>query len=315
MPRKSWIDRVVETGDWSEGEKKAARALRKSAALISQNTGDAEPVDTGEATATLAEAYEHYRERGGNRALSSELLAHLGPTPIDQIDREVLIAAARELYPRSTQDERARLVYDPVDEIIGIGFSTSPASPPPVSGLVRRNPGPHKSWAEQRAEYERERAEFYAQTARVGALMRALAAGDWKRVRELQREMGFFISEGEEERRRELDRAARYDPRNWAAVSNFKPPSDPPDPPPDTSRAPAASSEQWWRFKHHALLTALHRPSGDHLRFGPPKRRIDPVNPYYGYEATIGRPRKANKLSDAEKQKRYRERQKARKLK
>jgi hypothetical protein len=137
MPKKSWVDKAVESGDWAEAENKAKKALRKSGAkiLAQRATRDApetirrfgglepdapEPADTSddpvqeyvedvpdedvdilpsddqEAALTpadrrpvvaLAKVYADYRERGGNRVLEQRVLAYLGSTNIEDIDR------------------------------------------------------------------------------------------------------------------------------------------------------------------------------------------------------------------------------------
>jgi hypothetical protein len=55
MPKKSWIDKAAETGDWSQAEQKAAKALRKSSAEILQaaDDTDADGADAEEAEAEV----------------------------------------------------------------------------------------------------------------------------------------------------------------------------------------------------------------------------------------------------------------------
>jgi hypothetical protein len=69
------------------------------------------------------------------------------------------------------------------------------------------------------------------------------------------------------------------------------------------------STAEQWRYRHRGQVQKLH---GTNMRFGPPpKRRKDEPRYYVGYEpGKVGRPRKAEKPSNAEKQRRYRQRKK-----
>src|SRR5262245_54926309 len=144
MGRKSWVDRAVATGDWSEGEKKARKHLRESNiktllarggrveneeavdnyfrdAFSARPHDECPPPKVAEVVViTLARAYETYQARGGNRALPEHVLKELGETPVEHLDRAIVEEAARKLYPGLSDAERAELVYDPIDEIIGL---------------------------------------------------------------------------------------------------------------------------------------------------------------------------------------------------
>src|SRR5262245_28210090 len=223
---------------FGEGEEPNAMlgldALDRVEELVEDENDDALPSDEEEGAltatdtqpvVTLSMAYDAYLARGGNRRLPGPALAHLGSRDVTQIDRATVIAAALKLYPKHSPQERAELLYDPLSEVLGGNLKA--LAPAPVSNLVRRNPGPHKSWAEQRAEYERERAEYYDRLEKIWDMMEALAVGDYALARKLGWK-GERISE-EEQRRR----WAEYDNRmgrhggTWARVSNFQLPSSP----------------------------------------------------------------------------------------
>src|SRR5262245_28686739 len=120
MGRKSWVDRAVATGDWSQGEKKARKHLRKSNRqilerqryydrerekgideLLARAAGEKAERAVEERLAsetiviTLARAYETYQARGGNRALPERVLKELGETPVGDIDRATVEEVAR----------------------------------------------------------------------------------------------------------------------------------------------------------------------------------------------------------------------------
>src|SRR5262249_660892 len=104
--------------DWGLAEARAKRELRKSGAVI-RGEGTTLDKDREELVITLVEAYEAYREAGGNRTLPPRVLAALGEVDIDLIARAFLLAAATKICPRCTEAERAGLVIDPVAEIVG----------------------------------------------------------------------------------------------------------------------------------------------------------------------------------------------------
>ena len=135
MGRKGWVDRAVATGDWAQAESKARSHLRKSnIETLYLNRYPGRP-DKGEKALdgkrekaekraiTLAKAYKKYQKRGGNRSLPDRILAKFGQTRIDSLDRATLREATRKLYPKLSEAERAELVYDPIDEIVGLDRS------------------------------------------------------------------------------------------------------------------------------------------------------------------------------------------------
>jgi hypothetical protein len=73
------------------------------------------------------------------------------------------------------------------------------------------------------------------------------------------------------------------------------------------------SLETWWYYRHRGVLSGLWQ-NGRRLKFGHPQKAPTPpqLPVYYGFGGVIGRPRKANKLSNAQKQRAYRPRKKHR---
>jgi hypothetical protein len=96
--------------------------------------------DEPEPVVTLATAYESYRDAGGNRVVADRVLTHLGGWDVEAIDRAVIIKTARELYPKASQAERAELVHDPLEEILGGILRAPPVAPPAPPGPVRTEP-------------------------------------------------------------------------------------------------------------------------------------------------------------------------------
>jgi hypothetical protein len=326
MARRSWIDKPAETGDWSEAEKKAKKQLRKSSirilfaprpgrprdddeerreleertrpAKFEETVAEPEPEEqpdeyeivgelpeeeeTEPDVLTLAQTYEAYRTRGGNRLLPERILEELGETPIDEIDRKVIVEVGRKLYPGLAQSERAELVHDPIEEVVGY---VPKASPPPTRAKRKdkKKPGrydPYAYWlaakAESKARTERIWAEAWAlHSSHVGPLSPS-DADAWR----------FKFDEHGNVRGR--------GPRD--EVPN---------------RHLPGSARQWWDYQHRGFLSKHH---GTDIRSGPPaskraKPRYDKDGTYIGYEpGNVGRPRSPNKLSNAEKQRRYRQR-------
>ena len=375
MPKKSWIEKAAESGDWAAAIETAKKQLRKSAAQIEQGRApreapevfkdiggplDApEPADTSDdpvqeyieggvtededgdqlpgdeqelvpaeptPVATLAEAYEDYLERGGNRSLQERVLDHFGDMNVEEINRTVVIAASRKLYPGLTQAERAELIVDPLEEIIG-GINPRTvertAKPVPAPGSEDLGPRPLSGsrslarWWGERARQEQAALEKinlwppgkeYPWVELPGANDANLARIEATWVRSVY-----------------------SDPNNddtWARIERPKMRLGPPDPPvsaettfnPDTIAIyqGRGSVRDHWEYKHRSLLSALKRPDGRRLRFGPPKRIGASRYPgvYYGHEPEkAGRPTKPDKLSRKEIQRAYRERKKAEKAK
>jgi hypothetical protein len=329
MGRKSEIDRAIEAGSWSELEKGARKALRKSRIRIlfsprlgrprdddeerreleertrpskfEETVAEPEPEEqpdeyeivgelpeeeeTEPGIPTLAEAYEAYRARGGNRLLLERVLEELGETPIDEIDRKVIVEVSRKLYPGLAQSERAELVHDPIEEIVGYVPKASPSSAR-AKRKDKEKPGrydPYAYWlgakAESKARTERIWAEAWAlNSSHVGPLSPS-DADAWRFK---------FDEHGNVRGRGPRDEAPnRYLP---------------------------GSRRQWWSYQHRGFFSKHH---GTDILSGPPpskraKRRYDKAGTYIGYEpGNVGRPRSPNKLSNAEKQRRYRQRKKS----
>ena len=106
------------------------------------------------------------------------MLAELGEVPIEEFDRATIIAVARRLYPRSSQVERAELLIDPMEEILGLARSR--AAPKPATKQRRFGPLP-EYWIYRKAELEAAHEKFEAE---FRAMATAAAAqepdpGEW----------------------------------------------------------------------------------------------------------------------------------------
>jgi hypothetical protein len=261
-------------------------------------------------TVTLSAAYDDYLARGGNRRLPKRVLALLGTTNVNQIDRSTIIAAGRELYPSLSQAQRGELVHHPIEEVLG--------------GVRSAERVAAKRHRELDAKYQGERdrarlARYHAEKAKYQEAWFAHLRGDDKLYRELGLPVGNRISDHEF-----WANVAMRDPAwwraNWAGVSNFKPPGPPPDPVESKSAWRPSTHYERWTYKHRNLLSALKRPDGTELKFGyPPTKNSMPRvedGTYYSYEpGKPGRPPRTDKLSNAAKQKAYRDRLRAKKSK
>src|SRR5262249_53300632 len=99
---------------------------------------------------TLAEAVARYRERGGNRALDSKVLEHLGGIDVAEIDRDFLLEWGRKLYPKLTIAERMEHFVEPLAEILDL----PPAEPKTAAWWAERK-------LERDAAYEPELVRVY----------------------------------------------------------------------------------------------------------------------------------------------------------
>jgi hypothetical protein len=324
MPRKSWVDKATETNDWSEAVAKAKTQLRKSGAKIFASrvpkdgpekifqgiepdtpepadagddavqehvddgfiedadelpTDDQEkqlaPVQTSPAV-RFAKAYQDYRDRGGNRSLEDRALAYFGPMDIELIDRAAIIAAARKLYPNRSQADRAELVYDPVEEVIACPRLREPKKKR-ESVETRASDGISPELAERIATFN---AKLAKSTKEAMDYLYVLFPGSAPTDEEIREYWARF------------DRRD-YSGDRWASIS--KPPGPPPDPvPAEPLKIRWSSAADRWRYKHRGLF-------GHWLPYGCEKRQPS------------GRPKKPNKLTNAEKQKAYRDRKRAEK--
>jgi hypothetical protein len=354
MAKNSWVDKAAESGDCSAAEKQARRLLNKSGAQIrnSRQTRDREkiicfgegeepeaglgldtddrveeliedqnddalppdeeeralsPVETTPAT-TLSVAYEEYLRRGGNRRIPNRVMVHLGLVSIDRIDRSTIIDAGRKLYPGLPQVDRAELVHDPIEEVLG-----------GARGAAVTAVNKHRALdAKYEGERDRERlARYHAEQQKYRAAWAAWALDDDSR---LMRELGLPLGNRVEINWTDKDAFDYLSDNNdtrWAKIS--KPSGPPADPVEQKSKWRPPTHYERWAYKHRGLLTALRRPDGALLQFGPPPHPSQAVvedGCYYGWERrSPGRPPNPNKLSNAEKQKAYRQRLRGRKHK
>jgi hypothetical protein len=179
-----------------------------------------------ESVVTLSLAYGEYQARGGNRRIPNRALAELGEVPIEDIDRATIIATARRLYPHSSQSERAKLLIDPMEEILGLARSRAPKPEIRVATKQRRLGPLPEYWFLRKAEIEaaHEKLKAELEAAYAAAAAREPDPGEWYR-------MGY-------EDHREND---------WASVKPVGPPSDPP-PERDNGWRPVRTNElyRWW---------------------------------------------------------------------
>ena len=112
--------------------------------------------------------------------------------PIDQLDRSTIVDAGRRLYPKCLQSERAELVHDPLEEIVGFGRT-----------IVRQAPtlrwDEYRYWTERKAEID---AKLEADRKFLAELTIKLGTYDW---------------------RNDPD-AVEQDRRYWAQLHEFDPP-------------------------------------------------------------------------------------------
>jgi hypothetical protein len=187
------------------------------------------------------------------------------------------------LYPRSSQGERAELLIDPMEEILGLARSR--AAPKPATKQRRFGPLP-EYWIHRKAELEAAHEKFEAE---FRAMATAAAAqepdpGEW---------YSFWNYES-----RERD--------DWASVKPVGPPPDPALERDNGWRLPRTN--ELYRWANRGQLSKLH---GTETRFTPrpldshrkPKGRpvLQSGRTYLGYEsAPVGRPR-SNKSEEERK--------------
>jgi hypothetical protein len=289
MVKKGWVDKAAEDGNWGAAKARAADALRKSGTRIRRTRkfkdeseafgrfGGLEP-DTPEPADASEDAVQEYKD---NISAGDE-------------DCDVL---------PSDQEEKA--------------LATSGPDGKPVEMMPRQ-----RRKAELAARAEAERQRILAQQARRKIVKAAEAA---RLGAELERRERVYTLDEILENKDLLDLYAvseeefwaRFerqgdDRPNWAGVSEFKPPGPPPDPPPVAERIwTRGSSSDWWHFKNRGVLSALNRPDGRHLRFGHAPKPIPVANPYFGCTRQKPGPKpKPDKLSPAERARRYRAKKK-----
>jgi hypothetical protein len=257
-----------------------------------------ESVVTGPAGAsvvTLSLAYDAYQTHGGNRRIPDRALTEL-------VDRATIIATARRLYPHSSKNERAELLIDPMEEILGLARSRAPKPQLQVATKQRRLGPLPEYWILRKAELEAAQERFEAEWE---ALFAAAAARKPDPARWYRDSM---LTDHKES--------------DWTSVKSVGPPPDPP-PERDNGWRPVRTNELY-RWAHRGQLSKLH---GTNTRFGP--RRLDshgklvgrPIyvqsgrnhdRIYIGYEsAPVGRPRsnkseQERKRDNAARQKRFR---------
>jgi hypothetical protein len=236
-----------------------------------------------------------------------------------------LIEKGRRLYPALSKTERAAKFDEPLDEILG--------------DLAPPRPGTDAWWAERKAAkdaaYERSLKQFYDVLATRNQLAAAIAKGDLASARKLRKKLpsdpwddgSFPVVEDQ----RDLERRWAvwdsmlhpYRRKDWADVSKPVPRADRDD----GNRYVTGTPQQWWRYRHRGALSALRMADGTKISFGyaPSLTRdcvyrivMPPESPfafetitYLGYlPGKAGRPPKPNKLSNADKQRAYRQRKK-----
>src|SRR5262245_56398957 len=73
---------------------------------------------SGKAKPTFLSAAVSYMQAGGERLYIAKLIAHLGETPLGEIDQAVIDGAAAALYPATSNATRNRQVYTPISAIL-----------------------------------------------------------------------------------------------------------------------------------------------------------------------------------------------------
>jgi hypothetical protein len=181
---------------------------------------------------TLELAHIRYRERGGNREIPQRVLGALGSTLVEEIDRSVIIPTARKLYPRWSQSDRAELVIDPLEEILGNCRKPKPPKPQKET----RAYDPYAYWLKARDRQSRDMVEFEAWLEE----MFANAKPDpqyWQRVEDLD------------------DRVNGR--KRWASI---RPTAGPPPAPPEFKPyGRPATNEEIWHHRHRGQLFEASR--------------------------------------------------------
>jgi hypothetical protein len=344
MAKRTCVDRAAESGDWMSAENKAASALRKSGARLRQAraardepevigrfeglTPDApEPADMSE------DDVQEYRDDGPapedepdilpDDAQEKALAPPPGPSPLVRSPRRVVQEEARRAAQAEQRDLELQQ-YEP--ERWG-------------RELERRLRRERQRGLEGRFKFERRELErrFKAEQQKYRALADEAGGPQFVRLpRRVVQEWGRLAAQAEqrelerqfEAEQRELERweaerrkyrawadedaladeagepeeyydwaeiEARHDwhqafddweDRRWTRFS--KRPGPPRDPPPDDSEWSPPSRDVLWKYKHRGFMTS------------------------FAGARSPGRPKKANKLTRAEIQKRYRDRHRAR---
>jgi hypothetical protein len=340
-PRRDWVTKAAEAGDWSEREGRARRGLARSGAEIRQSRSrkdagekirtfegpawekepeptipddpellppdevspvddevDALPEDAEEAKlaaresnreATLREVYLSYREKGGHLELPDELFDHYGRVPVSEIDRSWAIDMACVLYRGHPVAYRGLLLN--LSDILGLKIDC---------GV--RGEGAWIPWDDMRRLEWSQRAHEELERDR-----------EWDNLTDEE------IEEIEEAERQYEERCAEYmrqveqreweQRHNWAGITRPHPEEDP------SSYEPALPIRYpAWRWKNYDYRSTgiQYKPSiADKYKrdvYVPAERRGLPLK-----GRKTGRPANPNKLTNAEKQKRYRERVKLKK--
>ena len=306
MAKKDWVDRAAESGDWTPAIDKSAAALRKSGTAITrarapkdepETVGRFEGLepDAPEPADTSADAVQEYVEDAPQDDEEEDL------TLSDEAERAIVRAATSEAEPVNveltpTQQRKAALAAKAEAERQRI-----------LAHQAERK-------LKQAAELERYRAE---QERYIGAALSLMIEMEERADARVEKWLARRVPISEEEI---WDRILHpwHGRDAWAGVSNFRRSGPPPDPPFDrwAMPHPVATNTEMWRYRHRGVLSALRRSDDELLRFGhPPNPGMVPVqDPYYGYKPRApGRPPKADKLSNAAKQRAYRDRLRARK--
>jgi hypothetical protein len=314
MAKKTCVDRAAESGDWMSAEKKAASALRKSGARLRQaRAARAEPEVIGRFEGLTPDA----PEPADTSEDDVQEYKNDGPAPEDEPDflpddaQEKALAPPPEpaplvRSPRRVAAEQARRVAQAEQRALEQHFELRRlVAERPKRVRVEAERQKYRKRADDRERYDWAEIEAHAVVEgsciecrhdappsisileiRNGQarLVRAMPEGfkrSFERINRFDKSVQPWVPHGET--------LFWLDDSRWTRLSKLKPPGPPRDPPPerDSGWRPPSRGDLW-KHRHRGFMTSFAGAR-------------DP-----------GRPRKENKLTRAEIQKAYRDRQRAR---
>jgi hypothetical protein len=269
-PRRDWVTKAAETGDWSQREGMARKALARSRAEILKSRSGKD--DRGKVRTFEGHAWEKEPE----------------PSLADDKDERRDEPLADEASPVDDEEdalpedqEEARLARrETIEEVLG---------PKANQGWVRRD---HVRSQERSQRLQREHEERKRK-------LDEMSDEEWAAYVEAQDNRA-------EETRRRIDQEDWARRRNWAGVTWPHPEEDP-----SPENLPIYYPSWRWTnygYRMTGIVYNPRRPKGNRHEYRPVEARGVPLK-----GVKTGRPLNPNKLTDAEKQKRYRERLKLKK--
>jgi hypothetical protein len=339
-PHRDWVARAAKTGDWSQDEARVRKALARSGAEIRQSRSrkldrekirafegpawerepepsladdddgdqdlpladepshvddelDVLPTDAEEARlaireprqreATLRAAYAEHREKGGHLELPDRLLDYCGGVAVSEIDLSWVIDVVRAFCGERPAEYQEVVLLNLAD-ILGLEINREDNR---FRGVFKYDLAQQQEWQRQHEE-EPEQDDDDADEADEETW-----GYDWEN--ELNEQV------------RRIEQQAWSQRRNWAGVT--RPLDGPPDPPPDKPFTIRYPSWSWQNYNNRmtGIRYTPNLPKENRFMYWPAEWRGVQLK-----GRKPGRPANPNKLTNAEKQKRYREKLKTR---